>query len=79
MKLTEYIIRLYFYVFHDDDDFHPILTFIPYFLVELSIFAIRSSITAPYDGVPHCAMSPKNMTLRLTHWQPWDKTTYIAR
>ena len=37
MELTQYIIRLYFYVL-DYDDIHPILTFIQYFLVELSIF-----------------------------------------
>ena len=37
VELTQYIIRLYFYVL-DDDDIHPILTFIPYFLVELSLF-----------------------------------------
>ena len=37
VELTQYILRLYFYVL-DDDDIHPFLTFIPYFLVELSIF-----------------------------------------
>ena len=37
VELIQYIIRLYFYVL-DDDDIHPILTFITYYLVELLVF-----------------------------------------